>query len=662
MEKLNAQSVTTNILLRTMGQEKVVETQVLSDLEVAELHSDKFMALPETFSQEAIPICTNRIPSQEDIKRWDYLKDIKIPSLDVEVGLRIGANAAKLMEPWEVINSQEDGPYAIKTLLGWVINGPLRANVKGCSAIYANRISIVKLEELLISQYIQDFNEKRLEERLEMSQEDLKFMAILERSTCQLDGHFCMDLPFKEDTITMPNNKSVAEQRLKSLKRRFDREPRFQEEYTRFLTEVIDNGYAEAVPTNEITGEEGKVWYLPHHGVCHPKKKSLRVVFDCAATFKGISLNSKLLQGPDLTNPLFGVLTRFRENPVALMADIKAMFHQVKVSKKHLNFFRFLWWPMGNSSVNPVEHRMKVHLFGAVSSPSVANYALRRTAVDNQNMFGTEVTDTVHSNFYVDDCLKSLATEEEAVQMVKDLTDLCSRGGFHSSKWTSNSRTVLSSILESNQSIMTREVDPEQDSLPVERALGLQWCAENDKFIFKPEKQEKAHTRRGILSAVSSIYDPLGFLSPFTLLPKILLQEMCRQKMSWDEPISQTQLLQWSTWLTDLKKVEKLDIDRCVKPKGFQEPLHMQLHHFADASGHGYSTVSYLRLENQEKKVHLAFMLGKARVTPLKETTIPRPELTAAVLSTKVDRMLRNELHFELQRSLFWTDSQTVLK
>lgn len=118
----------------------------------------------------------------------------------------------------------------------------------------------------------------------------------------------------------------------------------------------FDSGYAEVVPRDQLHCKEGSVWYLPHHGVYHPRKKTLRVVFDCGAAFRGTSLNNQLLQGPDLTNSLFGVLTRFRQENVALMADVQAMFLQVKVSKRHVDFLRFLWWPRGDTTQNPVEH------------------------------------------------------------------------------------------------------------------------------------------------------------------------------------------------------------------------------------------------------------------------------------------------------------------
>ncbi len=244
----------------------------------------------------------------------------------------------------------------------------------------------------------------------------------------------------------------------------------------------------------------------PTSCVYHPQKQTIRVVFDCGVTFQGKSLNSELLQGPDLTSTLFDVLPRFRQEPVAVMTDIKAMFHQVRVSKADVDFLRFLWWPDGDTSMPAVEHRMLVHLFGAVSSPSCANLALRQTAKYNIDCFRSEVISTIENNFYVDDCLKSLPTEHEAVEMVKDLTSLCQTGGFHLTKWMSNSRTVLSHIPKEDRAQNVKELDLDRKRLPTERALGLLWCMENDMFKFNITVKCRSHTRRDLLSAVSSIW------------------------------------------------------------------------------------------------------------------------------------------------------------
>lgn len=118
------------------------------------------------------------------------------------------------------------------------------------------------------------------------------------------------------------------------------------------MSDMISKGYAEKVPDDVLERIDGRKWYLPHHGVLHPQKKKLRVVFDCGATFRGVSLNSQLLQGPDLTSTLVGVLARFHKEPIVITADIEAMFHQVKVPIKDRDLLRFLWWPDGDCRQN----------------------------------------------------------------------------------------------------------------------------------------------------------------------------------------------------------------------------------------------------------------------------------------------------------------------
>lgn len=94
---------------------------------------------------------------------------------------------------------------------------------------------------------------------------------------------------------------------------------------------LLNKGYAIMVPEEELDRNDGRVWFIPHHGIYHPKKQKLRVVFDCAASYQGVSLNTQLLQEPDLTNTLVGVLPRFRKDVIGMMANIDSMFYWVKV-------------------------------------------------------------------------------------------------------------------------------------------------------------------------------------------------------------------------------------------------------------------------------------------------------------------------------------------
>ena len=177
------------------------------------------------------------------------------------------------------------------------------------------------------------------------------------------------------------------------------------------------------------------MWYLPHHPVTHPLKSAkVRVVYDCAAKYGGTSLNQQLLQGPDQTNQLVGVLSRFRQEPIGVVADIEAMFHQVLVEPKDCDALRFLWWPNGDLSRELEEYRMVKHLFGATSSPSIANFCLKKTAELHGEGFEEQTVETVKRNMYVDDMMKSTNTTEKAVVLVSQLQELLTYGGFPSDK------------------------------------------------------------------------------------------------------------------------------------------------------------------------------------------------------------------------------------
>ncbi|XP_043113913.1 uncharacterized protein LOC122358188 [Puntigrus tetrazona] len=344
------------------------------------------------------------------------------------------------------------------------------------------------------------------------------------------------------------------------------------------------------------------------------------------------------------------------------MADIEGMFHQVKVTPDDVDFLRFLWWPKGDISQPLAEYRMLVHIFGAVSSPSCANYALKKTAEDNEGRVSKEVLNTIRRNFYVDDCLASLPNEEAAISQIQDLRAVCATGGFRLTKWTSNSRPVLASIPDEEKAKEVKELDLDKEKLPMERALGIHWSTETDSFYFKINLKEQQSTRRTILSTVNSIYDPIGFLAPLILPAKRIQQELCRVTCGWDDKIPDGLMKPWKRWLEDLGKLNNLSIHRCFKPSNFGEVQAAQLHHFRDASEVGYGIASYLRLTNISGAVHVAFVLGKARVAPLKPVTIPRLELAAAVLAAQVDRMLKREIEIPLLESVFWTDSTSVLK
>ena len=682
LKQLGIEGPEITLKLNTMhGQQQITVSKIEGLIAEPMSNVGSPIDLPKAYTSDLIPSFKGQIPTPDVARKWSHLYRIKDQLLpiqdDMVVGVLIGCNCPKALKPRDVIPGGEDDPYAIKTSLGWGILGPANLpehdNGFTCHRIVAasdgsNRsVKFVTKEqtkeiidpEVIKAMFQQDFSEKECGDAA-LSLEDRKFLEIVKGGIRQLpNGHYELPLPIRNDLLKLPNNHTMAYNRLRSLRKRFSSDKTYLKHYIEFMNAMLEKGYAE--PAQQVDSEQN-VWYIPHHGVYHPKKPNkVRVVFDCSAQYGGESLNKNLLQGPDLTNNLTGVLQRFRKEPIAIMCDIEAMFYQVQVPEDHRDLLRFLWWEDGDTSKEAKEYRMTVHLFGAASSPGCSNFALKSTADDGEAIVGREAAEFVRRNFYVDDGLTSVSTVNKAIKLVTDVKELCRRGGFNLTKFTSNSKEVIRHIPETDRAEDVKQLKLNNGAQTSERALGVLWCRETDVFKFMIALKERPCTRRGILSTVSSIFDPLGFLAPVMLEGKSMLQDLCCLSIGWDDPVPQETQVRWRDWKTRLQQLETLAVPRCYKPEGFGTVEKAELHNFSDASFKGYSQCSYLRLVNAEGRIHCCFLTGKSRVTPLKKITVPRLELTAAVVSVRVSEQLKRELDMEISNEVFWTDSKVVL-
>ena len=226
-------------------------------------------------------------------------------------------------------------------------------------------------------------------------------------------------------------------------------------------------------------------------------------------------------------------------------------------------------------------------------------------------------------------------------------------------KFVGNTERIIASIPDEHKAENVKNLTLGQDKLPIERALEVIWCIESDTFNFRIELKDKPCTRRGILSTISSIYDPLGFIAPVVLVGKKILQDICHFNR-WDEPVDDATRSRWGKWRNELCLLESLKVPRSFKPAEFGKIVSAQLHCMSDASTCGYGQCSYLRLEDESGKVHVSFVMGKARVTPKKTVSIPRLELAAATISVNIGDKLKNELEYEDIKDHHWTDSKVV--
>jgi len=530
-------------------------------LTINSIDNESSLEIPKVWTIERLNISELSIPRVQDVDRWSHLKGIELPVIDnKEVRVLIGCNVPEAFWVLEEKRGSKGEPVGIRSPLGWTIIGPTEKIGQEDSF----NVNFLRLEtqddDKTLSQQVEkfwktDFVDLISSSKVSMSVEDERALRIMEESSKKVSGHYQIALPWRKQPSYLPSNRILADHRLQLLKKKLLRDQKLFESYRATIHDYLSKGYAQRVPKKELDVDGKPLWYLPHHAVFNPNKpRKLRVVFDCAARYKGTSLNDQLLSGPDLTNSLFGVLVRFRQEPVALSSDIEAMFHQVLVDPKDVDALRFLWWPDDDLSKQPVEFRMNVHLIGSTST----SFGVRKTAQDNAGDFDHEVIDTVLKNFYVDDCLKSVKSTEVAVKLREDLCALLLRGGFRLNKWLCNRKEVLESIPTPYRAPSVLDLDLDSNVLPTERTLGVQWNMNSDMFTFKITPKDKPFTRRGILSVTSSIYDPLGMVSPIIVPAKRLLQDLCEQGLGWDEEISKQESHSWRLWLSDLPSLSSV--------------------------------------------------------------------------------------------------------
>ena len=331
------------------------------------------------------------------------------------------------------------------------------------------------------------------------------------------------------------------------------------------------------------------------------------------------------------------------------------MFHQVHLKTEDRDAVRFLWKREIDGTIERMQ--MLVHIFGATDSPSCASYALKRTINDNAERFDPITIETTRNSFYMDDLMKSVVTLNDAYMLSLQLREMLSLGGFNLVKFLSNSKELLQLL---PPDILAKPVESlyfnGDETKTIERALGVKWHISADQFTFTTMKNNASTTKRGILSVSSSIFDPLGLLSPFILRAKVILQELWRLKVAWDDPIDGVLKEQWCTWLSELKYLPSISISRVYGPIGRN-----QLHIFCDASELAFAAVAYLRIITDDT-ITCSMLFSKSRLAPLKTLTIPRLELQAAVLAVRMKTFILTEIDFPIESTHFWTDSTIVLQ
>ncbi|XP_055584907.1 uncharacterized protein LOC129737769 [Uranotaenia lowii] len=423
-------------------------------------------------------------------------------------------------------------------------------------------------------------------------------------------------------------------------------------------------GYCHRATPEELKSfDPRRTWYLPLGAVTNPKKpEKIRLIWDAAAKVDGISLNSMLLKGPDQLNALPNVLFRFRQYPVAVCADIKEMFHQIRVRKEDQCSQLFLW--RDNPEQCPETFVMDVATFGSTSSPATAQFVKNTNAQRFLAEYPVAV-DNIVSGHYVDDYCTSFATVEEAQKISHQVREIHRHGGFELRNFCSNDLNVLRFLGE--QEINTvKNLNPPKE-VTTERVLGILWESERDQLLFPTTMPHRLTqlietgskpTKRLILKCVMTLFDPLGLLASYLVFGKMLIQEVWRKGFGWDDEVDEEIFSLWKKWTDMLGHINKIRIPRSYFDEAAKT---VELHTFVDASESACACVCYFRFVNSFGKVQVVLIAAKSKVAPLKPWSVPRLELQGCLMGARLARFVQEGHSLCITKRTLWTDSRTAI-
>lgn len=653
--------------VRTEPTSKRVTLEVAGDIEGSRRYT-----LRDVRTVTSLDLPVQSVGNEELARKYQHLNGVPFADYCNAIPrILIGIDNWKLGLPTEIREGRWREPVAAKTRLGWTVQGfyhhqelqPVHHHMHVCECNNSDALLHAQVKEFFSTE---NFGVKATTAIIE-SVDNSRAKDLLESTTILLGDRYETGLLWKYNDFSLPDSLPMAKRRHACLEKKMLTNPTLAVNLKKQISEYLEKGYARKLTTDELQDDSPRIWYLPLFSVTNPNKPGkVRMVWDAAAKVNGISLNSMLLKGPDQLTSLPYVLYGFRKRKIAISADIREMFHQVRIRPADQHSQRFLWRD-GNHGNEPEAYVMQVMTFGASCSPSSAQFVKNSNAMRFADRF-PRAADAILNHHYVDDLLDSADTVEEAVKLAKDITYVHQKGGFDIRNWISNSTEVLEALqpstLRSNKNLSI------SSELTTEKVLGMWWDTEIDCFTYsitcaKVNKDvlagRRRPTKREVLRMLMSIFDPLGFLSVFLVYIKMLLQDIWRSSVDWDEPINDEQFDKWLLWINLLPEVEKIRIPRCYSFKiSPEEPKETQLHVFVDASENAFAAVAYFRISTSNH-VECSLIGAKTKVAPQQPMSIPRLELQAAVLGARLANSIIEGHALKVDRKIMWSDSKTVL-
>uniref|UniRef100_A0A8D9BE06 Integrase catalytic domain-containing protein n=1 Tax=Cacopsylla melanoneura TaxID=428564 RepID=A0A8D9BE06_9HEMI len=265
------------------------------------------------------------------------------------------------------------------------------------------------------------------------------------------------------------------------------------------------------------------------------------------------------------------------------------------------------------------------------------------------------------SNFYMDDFVCSVDSFEQAVELQSQMVNLCKSGGFDLVKWSTNSKDLLEKIPVRDRLPCKVNFDSDLSESPSIKILGIQWHPESDNFSFSVNWSNRPCTKRLILSAVSSVFDPLGLIQPVILMCKLLISDLWKAGIDWDQKPPTSICDRWHYLQSEIGQLSQIQIPRYLgKSASTSSTI---LVGFADSSEQAYGAVIYCVCTNAlgENQTHL--LCSKSKVAPMKTVSIPRLELCAALLLSNLMCAVLNSYNTQVanEQVYCFSDSKVTL-
>ena len=498
------------------------------------------------------------------------------------------------------------------------------------------------------------------------------------------EPHWDASYPWKEDPSTLPNNRRAVEATFRRSEKRLEKEPAWKEAYKREMHNMLDRGAAVLLSQAEIDKWKGPVWWINHLVAPNPHSTStpVRIVWNSSQDFEGVSMNSILLKGPDVLNPIRAVLLRFREGEHAAIGDISKMYNSVWLEELEVHLHRFLW---RDSPAEEIRDYAVVRVnMGDRPAGCISQVAMRETAGLPQFSHLVDEKSVIIDNAYVDDVFASNKDPERLSEILEGVTTILAAGGFHLKPWVRSGHSGRESEepAEPKTLLLPNQLQAEDN-----KALGVGYHVEEDKLFImvgvnfstrkrkmrveedltEEEVEEKTPdplTRRMLLSQVAGLYDPIGLATPMKQKGVILVRRAFQAagqlvKDTWDAPLPDELRRKAIVLFREYARLSSVTFPRCITPPGWVgKPWGIT---FSDGSSESYGAVVYLRWETKSgTKVRL--VESKAKLAPLNQKgDAVKAEICGAVFASRLRKFVEKQGRLEIERWFHLIDSQTVL-